>query len=95
MTLAMDHYIPQISLVPSVSTVHTCTQVVRCDHRYSNAERDWTNAHCNEVTLFIVYYNGCYDNNMWWYMVLYMMTVTVASSSACSSVLYRAKNKYN
>ena len=50
-----------------------------------NPKTGWTDARCNEVTLFIVDYNGCYDNNMWWYMVLYMMTVTVASSSAVAA----------
>ena len=40
------------------------------DHRYSNGEgletpkTGWTDARCNKVTLFIVDYNGCYDNNV-------------------------------
>ena len=45
---------------------------------------DCTDAHCNEVTLFTVDYNGCYDNNVVVHGVVY---------DDCVCVLYRAKSK--
>ena len=84
------------------------TYYIYTGHRFfSNEERDSWETRVPKpngpmlivikVTLFIVDYKGCYDNNMWRYIVLalYVMTASVASSSAVAAYYTEQKNTFN